>query len=245
MGDGRRVTCHLVGTDAATDIGLVKMDTKPQDVATLGSSTQLKVGQLAIAIGSPLALSGGHSVTSGIISAVDRQVPSGNGPPLLDMIATDATIEPGSSGGALVDASGMVVGITTAIALGEQGLQTFGFATPIEVAKDVANQLLSTGKVTHAWLGIQGTDIDPATAGVLGVTGGAVVQIVDSHSPAGRAGVATADVITGFDGQTIASMSSLAMDLSRRRPGDRVGLTYIHDGETHNADVVLLARPSS
>ena len=148
MSDGKRVEAKVVGSDPATDIAVVKLvhDT-PRTVATLGSSIRLKVGEMAIAIGSPLGLPGGPTVTSGIISALGRQVSAGGGPQLIDMIQTDASISPGSSGGALVDSSGVVVGITTAVAVNDQGPQGLGFATPIEVARGVAEQLLSTGKV--------------------------------------------------------------------------------------------------
>jgi S1-C subfamily serine protease len=246
MSDGRHIGCRLIGTDKATDIAVVKMqNSNPQSVAVLGTSTQLKVGQLAIAIGSPLGLTGGPSVTSGIISAVDREVDPGSGPPLIDMIQTDAAIEPGSSGGALVDGNGMVIGITTAIALGDQSMQTLGFATPIEVARDVANQILSTGKVTHAWLGVEGADVDVAAAKVLSIPGGAVVQSVDEHSPAARAGVAATDIVTAFAGQAIDTMSSLEISVRQHRPGDHVAISYIHQGETRTTDVVLLERPLS
>ncbi len=244
--DGRQIKCRVVGTDRATDIAVVKMiDGHPQSVAVLGSSTQLKAGQLAIAIGSPLGLSGGLSVTSGIISAVDRHVNPGNGPSLIDMIQTDASIEPGSSGGALVDASGMVIGITTAVALGDQSMPALGFATPIEVARDVANQILSTGTVTHAWLGVEGADVDVYSAKGLGITGGAVVQTVDSKSPATRAGLAPADIVTAFGSQTIDSISALEMSVRQHRPGDRVTMTYLHNGEIRTTDVTLVERPES
>jgi putative serine protease PepD len=245
MSDGRRITCRLIGTDKATDIAVVKLqDSKPQSVAILGSSTQLKVGQLAIAIGSPLGLAGGPSVTSGIISAVDRQVSPGSGPPLVDMIQTDANLDPGSSGGALVDASGMVIGITTAVALSDQSTQTLGFATPIEVARDVANQILSTGKVSHAWLGVEGADVDVSAAKTLGISGGAVVQSVDNHSPASRIGIGPADVVTAFAGQPVDSMSTLEMSVRQHRPGDRVTITWLRGGDTHTTDVLLQERPA-
>ncbi len=246
LSDGRKVKCRLIGSDRDTDIAVVKLqDTKPQTAAVLGGSTQLKVGQLAIAIGSPLGLAGGPSVTSGIISAVDRQVHPASGPALLDMIQTDAAIEPGSSGGALVDAGGMVIGITTAIGFGDQSLQPLGFATPIEVARDVANQILSTGKVAHAWLGLQGTDVDVATAQNLNITGGATIGGFDSYSPASRSGMATTDVVIAFGGQTVYSMSALEMNIRQHRPGDRITISYIHRGEIHSADVTLVERPAS
>ncbi|HEX3539081.1 MAG TPA: trypsin-like peptidase domain-containing protein [Acidimicrobiales bacterium] len=244
LSDGHKVDCRLVGSDRATDIAVVKMkDNRSDQVATLGSSTQLRVGQLAIAIGDPLGLAGGPSVTSGIVSATDRQVSSGSSAPLLDMIQTDAAIEPGSSGGALVDANGMVIGITTAIALGDQSAQTVGFATPIELARDVANQILTNGKVTHTWLGLEGADVDDSTARQLHISGGAVVSNVDSDSPALRAGVAPTDVVTAVDMQTVSTMNALEMNIRLRRPGDHVSLTFIHDGVVHITDVQLLERP--
>lgn len=245
LADGHRVDCRLIGGDPTTDIAVVKMDDAgPEAVATLGSSAGLKVGQLAIAIGSPLGLAGGPSVTSGIISAVDREVDPGSGPPLLDMIQTDAAIEPGSSGGALVDGNGMVVGITTAVALGDDSIQSLGFATPIEVASDVANQILTTGKVVHAWLGLEGADVDVDTAQQLGITGGAVISDVDSDSPASRAGLEPADIVTAFAGQPVESMNELEMSVWQHRPGDHLSLTYIDDGVSHTTSVVLLERPA-
>ncbi|MDQ6616422.1 MAG: S1C family serine protease, partial [Actinomycetota bacterium] len=246
MSDGHRIRCHLVGTDRATDLAVVKLPdgrTTQANVATLGTSTQLKVGQPTMAIGSPVGLAGGTSVTSGIISAVDRQVSSGNGPPLLDMIQTDASIEPGSSGGALVDSAGMVIGITTALALGDQSVQSLGFATPIEVAKDVANQILSTGKVTHAWIGVQGADVDLATAKLLGIRGGAVIESIEQRSPAAWSGLTATDVIVAFAGQSVDSMSGLEMSIREHRPGDHVAITFIRDGQTRASEVVLLERP--
>lgn len=246
LSDGHRVVCQLVGSDRATDIAVVKLQgTRSQTVATLGTSSQLRVGQMAIAIGSPFGMTGGPSVTSGIISGVDRQLTTANGPHFLDMIQTDAAIEPSSSGGALVDASGTVIGITNAIARQDQNTQTLGYATPIEVARDVADQLLNTGKVTHAWLGVEGADVDLDTAKSLGLTGGAMVSNVDRDSPASRAGVGVTDIVTAFGGDPVDSMSTLEMDLRRHRPGDRVSLTYVHDGGIRATEIVLLDWPDS
>jgi putative serine protease PepD len=122
-------------------------------------------------------------------------------------------------------------------------MQTLGFATPIELARDVANQLLTTGKVTHAWLGVEGADVDDSTAKQLGISGGAVVSNVDSGSPASRAGMAPADVVTAVDDQSVNTMSALEMNVRLRRPGDHVNLTFIHNGVVHITDVKLLERP--
>ncbi|MDP9073101.1 MAG: S1C family serine protease [Actinomycetota bacterium] len=244
LSDGHRVQCAMVGSDPVTDIAVVKLETDvTRSVATLGSSIRLKVGELAVAIGSPLGLAGGPTVTRGIISALGRQVSSGGGPALIDMIQTDASIAPGSSGGALVDANGMVVGITSAIAVGDQGPQGMGFATPIEVARGVADQLLTTGKVTHVWLGVDGADVDSLTALQLGISGGAVVQNVQANSPASKAGLVASDVITGLGGQTIMSMDALEVALQDRRPGDHVTLFVMRDGRRVQVDTMLAERP--
>jgi S1-C subfamily serine protease len=246
MSDGHRTNCRLIGVDPATDIAVVKLqDNGQKPVALMGNSTTLRVGQPAVSIGSRMGLVGGPSVSSGIISALGLEVIPGHGPALLDMIQTDAAIDPGSSGGALVDANGMVVGITTAVAMGNQAMPSLGFATPIEVARDVANQLLTTGKVTHAWLGVMGADADAATVQGLGIPGGAVVQSVDRRSPAQKAGIAITDVITSFAGQPITSVGALEVDVRDHRPGDHVTVGYFHDEHLATADIVLLERPAN
>lgn len=243
LSDGHRVNARVVGMDPATDIAVVKLiEDTDRAVAILGSSAALKVGQLAVAIGSPLGLSGGPSVTSGIISAVGRQVDSGNGTSLLGMIQTDASIAPGSSGGALVDSAGMVIGITTSVVVGDQGPQGMGFATPIEVARSVATQLLATGKATHVWLGVQGADIDAATADSLGVSGGAVVQNVDADSPAAKAGIVASDVITEVAGQPVGTMGALDIAVEGRKPGERIAIVVMRDGRPKSVTAALVER---
>jgi S1-C subfamily serine protease len=242
--DGRQVKCRLVGADAETDIAVVKLQgAAPRRVATLGTAGDLKVGELAIAIGSPLGLAGGPSVTVGVISALGREVDATSGPPLLNMIQTDAPIAEGSSGGALIDPDGDVVGITTAVAVNDEGPQGLGFATPMDIAQDAADQLISGHRVTHAWLGISGADIDGATANQLGVAGGAVVEQVAANSPAARAGIGVSDVITQIDGRGVSSMGSLVASLGARRPGDWVTLSLMHNNRMHTVATQLIERP--
>src|SRR5437667_282746 len=181
-----------------------------------GSVADLKVGQPAIAIGSPLGLAGGPSVTVGVVSALHRRIEARSGPPLLDMIQTDAPISPGSSGGALLDADGAVIGITTAVAVSEVGAEGLGFATPIDLARSAAEQLIATGKVVHVWLGVAGTDLDPDTAGDLHIDGGALVGQVVDGSPAAKAGLTARDVIVAVDGKTVTTMGALVVELRRR-----------------------------
>src|SRR3954470_714988 len=226
MPNGRQTKAKLVGADPETDIAVLKIpvdDDQNLPVAPLGSAGTLKVGQRAVAIGSPLGLVGGPSVTVGVVSAVGRQVdPRDAGPPLLDMIQTDAPIAPGSSGGALADSQGEVIGITTAIAVSDVGVEGFGFATPIDVARDTADQLIDTGKVVHVWMGVEGEDVDNDTANRLSIDGGAVVKSVRSKSPASTAGLAAQDIITQVDGKAVTSMGALIVALRSHRPGDAV-----------------------
>jgi S1-C subfamily serine protease len=245
MADGRELPAKLVGADADTDIAVVKIESTNTRAAALGTATHLKAGQLAIAIGEPLGLAGGPTVTVGVVSALGRQVPAKAGL-LLDMIQTDAPISPGSSGGALVDASGAVIGITTAIAVSDVGAEGLGFATPIDIARDVADQLISTGHAVHVWLGIEGEDLTHARADSMGVSGGAVVKKVWGESPASGAGLATSDVIVSLDGHPVASMAGLVVALRTRKPGQVVKLAVRHDGmKARSVTATLAEKPAA
>jgi S1-C subfamily serine protease len=201
------------------------------------------VGQQAIAIGSPLGLAGGPSVTVGVVSALGRPFDTPNGPLLVDMIQTDAPISPGSSGGALVDTAGNVIGITTGIAVAEGvAAEGLGFATPIDIARDVAEQLLTTGKVVHIWLGVRGEDLDPATGKTLGVPGGALVREVMKGSPADRAGIKERDVITTVNGKAVQSMADVVMSVRAHKTGDTVKVTVWRGLRAHTYTVTLQPR---
>ena len=244
LADGKELTGKVVGGDPDTDIAVVKIDGEKMPTATLGTVDGLKVGHEAIAIGSPLGLAGGPSVTTGVVSALGRQVDSRDGQ-LLDMIQTDAPIAPGSSGGALVDASGAVIGVTTAIAVTEVGAEGLGFATPIDIARDVAEQLITTGRVVHVWLGIEGHDLDAQRAKALGIDSGALVRKVHASSPAAKAGVESSDIITSLEGKPITSMGSLVLALRSRKPGDVVSVGLLRDGKRQSASVTLAERPGN
>jgi S1-C subfamily serine protease len=177
--------------------------------------------------------------------AVGRQIDSKTGPPLLDMIQTDAPIAPGSSGGALLDNSGAVIGITTAIAVSDVGAEGLGFATPIDIARDAADQLINTGKVVHVWLGVEGEDVTSQTAGDLGVDSGALVRKVRTSSPADKSGIAVRDVITSIDGKAIHSMAALVVALRTRHPGQVAVIGLVHDGKPKTLRVTLAERPKA
>ena len=241
--DGRTLDADVVGTDADTDVAVLKVDSA-MPAATLGTVGGLRVGQQAIAIGSPLGLSGGPSVTVGVVSALGRAFDAKDGPPLLDMIQTDAPISPGSSGGALLDAAGNVIGITTAIGVSEVGAEGLGFATPIDIARDVAEQLLTTGHVVHVWLGVRGEDLDATMAKTLGVIGGALVRDVTAGSPADLAGVKARDIITSVDGQKISGISDVVVNVRTRKVGDKVKVGVWRAGHPQVFTVTLKERTS-
>jgi S1-C subfamily serine protease len=247
LADGSTYDARLVGTDELTDIAVLRIgpaaDGEPHPTAVLGTAADLAVGQPVVAIGSPLGLAGGSSVTTGVISALGREVEA-EGTSLLDMVQTDAAISPGSSGGALVDASGAVIAIPTAIGVSDVGAEGLGFATPIDVARSVAEDIITTGRAVHVWLGVQGSDLDPRTAGDLGVDGGARVEEVVDGSPAAEAGVVPTDVIVAVEDEAVASMSGLVLSLRERKPGDEVALDVVRAGDHHRVVVGLVERPA-
>lgn len=241
--DGRRVTGTVVGLDPVTDIAVVDVDADDLPVAVLGSSRGLEIGAPAMAVGCPHTNSG-TSVTTGIISALGRTL--GSGPwTLHGLLQTDAPIDASSSGGALVDTTGAVVGIVAAFpdGAGVGEADRYGFATPIDLAHRVALQLIADGKATHGWLGIEGTDLDAGTADTLGVPSGALVRAVDEGGPADRAGIGGNDVITEVDGTPVESMPGLAVEMREHQPGDEVEVGYVRDGERREANVTVGERP--
>jgi putative serine protease PepD len=247
--DGKKTTASVTGTDPATDLAVIKAqgvsDAKP---ATLGSSDRLRVGDPVVAIGSPLGLEG--SVTAGIVSALHRTLSEGGGDQQLpqipgrpgqqggtaigDAIQTDAAINPGNSGGPLVNGSGQVVGVNTAIATsgGGNGNIGVGFAIPIDSAKQVADQLIKSGKATHAFLGVTLSD-------ALGGQQGALIASVQRGAPAQQAGLQEGDIVTEVEGKAIEGAENLSAAIRGHQPGDRITLTYVRGGQKHTVTVSL------
>ena len=247
LADGSTHRARLVGSDEHTDIAVLRIPATPDGeaypTAVLGTAADLAVGQPVVAIGSPLGLAGGSSVTTGVVSALGREVEA-EGSSLLDMVQTDAAISPGSSGGALLDGTGAVIGITTAVAVSEVGAEGLGFATPVDVARSVAEDIITSGHAVHVWLGVQGSDLDRRSAEDLGVDGGARVEEVVEGSPAAEAGVTPSDVIVQVEDEAVASMSALVIALRQRDPGDAVALEVVRDGDRRQVVVDRVERPA-
>jgi S1-C subfamily serine protease len=240
LASGKELPGRIVGSDRDTDIAIVKVEGGPYPAAQLGSTAGLKVGQRAIALGAPRDLTRDPSVTVGVVSALHQQVEFRGGViPLLDMIQFDTTISPGSSGGALLDGGGAVIGITTANAKPK----TLGFATPIDAARMVGDQLIANGRFIHVWLGIEGSDIEGGLAMQLGVDGGARVDKVMPNGPADHAGLLPRDVIVGVEDEPIVSMGSLVVSLRGRPPGDVVVLDVRRDLKPRVVRVGVIERP--
>jgi len=217
-------------------------------VISLGSSSSVKVGQPVVAIGAPLGLSG--TVTSGIVSALDRtvQVPGENDQSalLVSAVQTDASINPGNSGGALVNCEDQLVGVPTAGAAvpnsggGSIGL---GFAIPVDLAKRIADEIIATGRVTHAFFGLSTLPIPPAAAEQAGLREGLFVQAVTPGGPAAAAGLRAGDVITKIDGEPATSNIQLQELTLTKKPGDTVSIDYTRDGQSATVTVTLAAQP--
>jgi S1-C subfamily serine protease len=223
LADGTEFPGQVIATDTMTDIAIVKIDRDQLPVAVLGSATDLEAGQTAIAIGSPLGPAGGPSVTVGVISALGRRVTSSDDVELHDMIQTAAPNAVGSSGGALCDGSGSVIGMTTAISTStDSAANAFGYAIPIDIVRAVADDIIATGSARHSWLGVEGADLDAVNAKGIGVTGGAKVTKVIDNSPAAQAGLQPDDVIVALDGAKITSMSAFVVALRGHHPGDSI-----------------------
>jgi putative serine protease PepD len=228
--DGTRVRGRVVGADDATDVAVVKVARADLKPATLAVNVPLRVGQLAVAIGSPFGLE--QTVTAGVVSAVDRSIVTNNGAGAANMIQTDAPINPGNSGGALVDRDGRVIGINDAIRSRSGVNAGVGFAIPIDTAVHVADALVRGRTPSIGFIGISGTD---PTAG----TAGALVTDVQAGGPASAAGIRAGDLITAFDGQPITGMVNLAAKVRMTRPGVTVTLDVKRDGRALRVDVEI------
>ncbi len=252
LNDGRVFQGRVYGIDTLTDLAIVKIDATDLPVASLGRSSELKVGQLVVAIGSPLGTYT-NSVTSGIVSAKGRQIATDGNQNLNNLIQTDAAINPGNSGGPLLDAGANVVGINTAIAADSNGI---GFAIPIDIARPIMDQAVAGKELARPYMGVVYRSIDRqfADANNLPVKEGALIQpsaagastapAVVPGSPADQAGIREGDIITKVNDQTIDTDHPLDATLSLYAPGDTVTVTILRDGQTTTVQVKLGTRPA-
>jgi putative serine protease PepD len=251
---GMEAPATLVGRDPRSDLAVLKVSASSSlPTVPWGDSAKVVVGQPVVALGAPLGLSG--TVTSGIVSALGRTVPvpgdDGQTAILADSIQTDASINPGNSGGALVDCSGDLIGINSAIATvpnaaGQAGGGSvgIGFAIPSDFAHSIVDQLIKTGHATYPYFGISVVPIPPAAAQKLKVAGGLYVASVVAGGPAASAGIEAGDVITKVDGQPVAGTDDIAHVVMTTKPGQKVDVTYVRDGTSKTTSVTLEVPPS-
>jgi S1-C subfamily serine protease len=241
--DGAVARAEIVGADADTDLALLRLAGGGHAAAHLGDSDALRVGELAIAIGNPLGLQA--TVTVGVISALRRTLRGENGRLIEDVVQTDAALNPGNSGGALVDFDGAVVGVNTAIIGGAQGIC---FAVPINTAKRVIPELMRDGRVARGWFGIAGQtqELSRALLRRLELDGesGVLVAAVSPGGPADQAGLRVGDVVLRLDGQATPSVDKVHKLLTRERIGQRVTLEVLRDGVVVRLALQVLERPT-
>lgn len=242
--DGSRAAGRVAATDPETDLAVIRVDRSGLPAAQFQRGFP-RVGSLAVVLGSPLGFA--NTVTAGIVSGLHRQIPGSASETraLVDLIQTDAAISPGNSGGAVVDASGTVLGISVAYVPPQQGAVAVGFAIPAATATRVADDLLKHGRARHAYLGLQPAELTPQIAAELHVTSdGVVVYAVTPDGPAATAGLRPGDVLTAVAGQKVTSVEELFAALRRHQPGETTSISYVRGGDPRTAQVRVVDRPS-
>ncbi len=242
--DGTHAAADLVAEDPTTDLAVLHTDRTGLKPATFATALP-RVGSLAIAIGNPLGFT--DTVSAGIVSSLNRDIPgsASTSAALVDLIQTDAAISPGNSGGALLDGSGRVIGINVAYIPPEASAVSIGFAIPAATVTDVVDQLLKTGKVSHAFMGLVPATLTSQIRDSLGVhaTAGVVVQSVVADGLAARAGIAAGDVITAIDGRSITNAEGFLAALRRHDPDETVPVAVTRGTSHHTLQVTLVDRP--
>ena len=239
--DGRTASANIVGTDPDTDLAILKIELAELQSITLGHSQHLRVGDVVLAIGNPFGV--GQTVTSGIVSATGRNMLGIN--TFENFIQTDAAINPGNSGGALITAEGNLIGINTAIFSRTGGSQGIGFAIPIDLARDVMQQILEHGEVIRGWLGVAIQDITPdlARSFELESADGVIISNIVRNGPADQAGLQRGDVITHVNTQAVKDVRAALTIISQARPGTTVKINGIRQGKKFELDVTVMQRP--
>jgi serine protease Do len=250
--DNRQFSAKLVGSDPATDIAVIKLN-KAKDLKAIsfGDSDELRVGEMVMAIGSPLAANLASTVTMGIVSGKGRynltqpQTQDG-GPTYEDFIQTDAAINPGNSGGALVNLDGELIGINSAIVTRSGGFQGIGLAIPINMARRVMDDLISEGRVIRAYLGVFPQDIDANLSKALKLEGrsGVLIANVEPDTPAAKSGLESGDVVLEINGEKVVNASRFRLTLGKLKPGTKVNLKVLRDGKEKMLNVTLAEFPN-
>ena len=251
--DGRMYESLIIGSDKLTDVGLLKINAANLFPISIGNSDILSVGDLAVAIGHPLTLGAAPTVTSGVVSALARRLDvgsetMGSGVTLFGLIQTDAPITRGSSGGALINNNGELIGITTAIATADVGAEGLGFAVPINLALSVADDLIKEGQVFHAFLGILGSQHFETAADGARVFSGVYIQ--ELYGPTndmfaiGKAGALPGDIIKKVNGETVKTLDGLITELRKKRAGDNIEIEILRNEQYIILDFELDLRPS-
>ena len=233
------VEAEIIGSDSVTDLAILKIDRDDLTPAEIGDSDSVQVGEFAMAIGNPLDMR--NTVTSGIISGVNREIEDDNGT-MYTLIQTDAAINAGNSGGALVNSDGKVIGINT-LKLSGSGVEGIGFAIPINSTLDISEQLISTGKVKRPYIGISGTDVSETLSEYYNIPVGVYVRSIQSDGPAKSSDLKPGDVIVKFNGEKIETMSQLNKKKNDCKIGDEVTLTVSRGGEEVDVKVTLTEQP--
>jgi serine protease Do len=241
--DGNVFNGVVVGTDEVTDLAVVRVDSKEAlPFARLGNSDQLKIGEIVIAIGNPFGLTGGPTVTAGIVSALNRSLQFESG--ALELIQTDAAINPGNSGGPLVNTNGEVIGINTAKMPYAQGI---GFAVPVNTARIIVRDLMESGRITNRpWIGIATIKITRQLAQYyrLPTNDGVLIAQVESQSPADYADLRKGDIVEAIDGKKITDPSQMSSNIRKRSINEKIIMTINRYGRRFDCQIQLLARPS-
>ena len=242
--DGRSYDAVVAGSDVITDLAVVTIDGLGLTAIELGTTLDMAIGDTTIAIGSPLGLDGGPSVTVGVLSAFDRRVQVAADAMLFGMLQTDAPTTRGSSGGALVDSNGRLIGITSAIGVSDVGAEGLGFAVPVEMMSRITQDILEYGAARHAFLGVTGETHFEVEADGAVAPAGVEVTLVIEDTAAAAAGLRVGDIIQFVDEQPVTTMDGLVVRIQIYRVGDVATLQISRDGESLLLSIELLERPA-
>lgn len=241
LADGRRLSATLRGSDPESDLAVLKTDAKDLPSITFGKIDNVQVGDAVLAIGSPFNF--GSTVTHGIVSALGRNHLGVS--PFEDFIQTDAAVNPGNSGGALIDSNGNLIGINSVIYSQSGGSQGIGFAIPVSIARDVLEQIIRDGEVTRGWLGIEPQELTPELASALALPSvdGVLIRMVIRSSPADRAGMLARDVVLEIDGKPTRDVTALLAQIAALTPGTQAKLKVLREKKAVEVEVTVGKRP--